>query len=304
MPVFAQLRLPDGREVTACPGDIVGRLASAKVCLNDPRISEAHALVSMRGRTLRLLALRGRFAVDDEASNDVELMADQVIQFARGIEVTVVAVVLGDVLGIEGPLMPTQVLPPIASLFAEGPSAGAVVPGLQSGADALLWLAGETLHLRITGQPDTTISPGETFTLPIAGGSAQVYRVTNVARPDVSSTDRGTSFEPLRIVLRFDTVHIHRGEQSIAIDGLPARLVTEIGLMGVPVEWRTVARAVWPEDAGAIDDAMLRQRWDRVLRRVRLRLRDAGMRADLVRMDGLGRVELLLGQHDRVEDQT
>ena len=32
--------------------------------VDDARVSEAHALVSLRGRELQLLALRGRFAVD------------------------------------------------------------------------------------------------------------------------------------------------------------------------------------------------------------------------------------------------
>lgn len=230
-------------------------------------------------------------------------MPDQVIQLARGLDLAVVEVVVGDVVGIEGPLVPSQVLPPIASLF---PATGAVVPGLQSGAGALLWRAGETLNVRIAGRADATIAPGDTIELPVADGPAHVYRITSIpfGGADVSSTVRDASLAPLRLVLRFDTVHIHRGDVVIAIDGLPARVVTELGLMGVPVEWRTVARAIWPDDLGTIDDTMLRQRWDRVLRRVRTRLREAGLRADLVRMDGLGRVELLLGSRDRVEDQT
>lgn len=75
MQVFARFRLPDDRLVDAAPGDILGRLPTAAVRLNDPRISEAHALVSLRGRTLRLLALRGRFAVAGGVTSDLNALA-------------------------------------------------------------------------------------------------------------------------------------------------------------------------------------------------------------------------------------
>ena len=37
---------------------------SAALHLDDPRVSEAHAMVSIRGSELKLLALRGRFQID------------------------------------------------------------------------------------------------------------------------------------------------------------------------------------------------------------------------------------------------
>ena len=73
MRVAAEVRLPDGSARELRPGDIIGRMRGAALCLDDPRISEAHALVSLRGSTLRLLALRGRMSVDGKPRSDAVL---------------------------------------------------------------------------------------------------------------------------------------------------------------------------------------------------------------------------------------
>lgn len=303
MRTFVRFRMPDGQLVDAAPGDLVGRLPTAAVHLNDPRISEAHALVSLRGRDLRLLALRGRFAVAGAVSGDLALAPGQTIQLAPGIELLVVVVSLGDgVPGLEGPDVPRQILPPVASILADG----SVAHGFQAEACALLWTAGEALHLRLAAtpdEPDRILEPGDTFEVDGHGP----FRVVSIALQSAASppTERDSDLDlPLVIVLRFDTVHIHRGATAIAIDGQPARLVSELGLMRVPVEWRTLARLLWPDEPSETGDGPLRSRFDRVLTRLRARLRQHGLRPDLVRTDGSGRVELLLGPKDRVKDET
>lgn len=92
-----------------------------------------------------------------------------------------------------------------------------------------------------------------------------------------------------------------RGGERLAIDGIPARILSELGSMGVPVEWRTPSKLLWPDEG---DDKARRQRIDAALARLRRRLRDARIRADLVRTDRTGNVELFLGPHDRIEDAT
>jgi hypothetical protein len=82
---------------------------------------------------------------------------------------------------------------------------------------------------------------------------------------------------------------------------MPARIVTELALIGVPVEWRTLAHMLWP---GEEEDSILRARIDRTMTRLRKRLVELGVRKDLVRTDGGGRFELLLGPADRVRDDT
>lgn len=46
------------RRVDRAPGDLIGRLPGAALQIADPRVSEAHAMVSLRAGELVLLALR------------------------------------------------------------------------------------------------------------------------------------------------------------------------------------------------------------------------------------------------------
>ena len=105
------------------PGEFIGRSAAAHLRLDDPRVSEAHALVSLRGGAFRLLALRGRFAIDGHARSELDLEVGQQIELARGLSVEVVEVVLpAHVLALEGELLPRQILVGVTSLIL-GPSA-------------------------------------------------------------------------------------------------------------------------------------------------------------------------------------
>ena len=58
-----RLQLPSGAMVLLGPGDLIGRSPTAALHIDDPRISEAHSMVSLRGSQLKLLALRGRHSV-------------------------------------------------------------------------------------------------------------------------------------------------------------------------------------------------------------------------------------------------
>ena len=88
------LRTQDGELHQLGHGDIVGRLWSAALPLSSPHVSEAHAMVSLRGGHMHLLSLRGLFAFRGKPSKDLVLAPGQRIAFARNVEVTVVEVVL------------------------------------------------------------------------------------------------------------------------------------------------------------------------------------------------------------------
>ncbi len=60
---LARFLAPDGRSELLGPGDIIGRMPTATLTINDPHVSEAHALVSLRGSELKLPGLRGRSSV-------------------------------------------------------------------------------------------------------------------------------------------------------------------------------------------------------------------------------------------------
>ena len=84
----------NGSCVTVHPGGLIGRLANAEMMIADPRISEAHALVSLRSRSLRLLALRGALAVDGLDVDAVTLEEGLRVELADGLFITVESIEL------------------------------------------------------------------------------------------------------------------------------------------------------------------------------------------------------------------
>jgi hypothetical protein len=108
--------------------------------------------------------------------------------------------------------------------------------------------------------------------------------------------------QPLKLVARFHSVHIVRdGEAPLLLDGVAARIVSELVLLGGPTAWDVVARDIWKEPIAL---PVLRGRWDAQLSRLRSRLRGAGIRPDLVRSDRHGFVELVLHPDDVVVDEA
>lgn len=67
-------RLPSGDLAVMEHGEIIGRLPSADLQLDDPHISEAHAMLSQRSQGLTLLALRGTLFLGGGASPQQEIV--------------------------------------------------------------------------------------------------------------------------------------------------------------------------------------------------------------------------------------
>ena len=96
------------------------------------------------------------------------------------------------------------------------------------------------------------------------------------------------------------------------LDGIAARIISELVALGGPAPWELVAAQIWPagsepesaEQPDLLDRTQLRRRWDISLARLRRKLRDARVRPDLVRACGTGQVELLLCSGDTVEDHV
>lgn len=298
MQVVTRLRLPDLRIVDLAPEAVIGRMRSAALRLNDPAISEAHAMVSLRGSELKLLALRGRFMVDGVQAAEVTLRPGQRIELGADIELTVVSVSIPpEILGIRAPDLPLQVLPPVASILV---GSGDIASGYHPNAAAVLWVDGELVHARLQGGPevgDRTLGPGEALDVADRTYVIETMKVGEAASP---ATQRGRLDTPLEITLLYDSVHIARGGEIACIDGIPARILCELAELGGPVEWRVVAHQVWPREG---DEALLRRNWDSGLSRLRRALVEQGLRSDLVRAAGRGRVELFLGPKDRVDDR-
>jgi hypothetical protein len=298
--VRAYVRLRDPRDNLheLEPGDVIGRSWKAALWLQDPRISECHAMVSLRSGVLKLLALRGRFSVDEKPQTELELAVGQKVRLAGDIVLDVVELALPDALfAIEGDGLPRQIIQGVATLRAA--PRPELLPGFVPDGDAVIWSDGLGWNLRL-GDQDRPLVAGDTFS--IGTREFRAVEIATAAADQPTTQLLGTIDTGLTLFVRYDTVHIHRlGELSLALDGLPARILSELAVIRVPIGWEPLARDVWPDEP---DTLALRRRWDTALARLRRKLRDARIRPDLVRSDGCGNFEIFLTERDRVEDQT
>jgi hypothetical protein len=296
MTAFVRFRLPNGETVGLHPGDLIGRLASAALPLDDERISEAHAMVSLRGGEVMLLGLRGRFAVDGELRARVVLRPGMQVRLARGLELLVDEVALpGEAMALRGDDLPQQILPSAASLTVR--PRPALQPRYVADADAHLWTTGESWRLRVGAAPARALEPGEPFTV----GGRSFVAVLAPLRSTAPTNAEAALAAPLTVIANYDTAHIAQaGVVLLTLGGIAARLVSELVVFGGPVGWAVLAEEVW----GPLDRMDLRRRLDTTLARLRVRLRAAGIRSDLVRSDGQGHIELVLLEGDRAEDRT
>lgn len=297
----AVVRAPGGALVELAHGALIGRLRRCELFLDDARLSEAHALVSLRGDGLQLLPLRGRLLVDGAPVSEVRLVPGARVELARGVALEVLEVVLPeDVLALSLDGGPPLVLAGTASLVAEGPRLS-----LRSGwvADALatLWNTEGAWRLaRPPGGAPETIHHGQAWTI-------HGVRVEAVSLPLVDAGVAPTRADPelelpLRIVARYQSVHVHAGgRERLVLDGAPAAILSELIALRGPAGWDVVAREVWRKDVPA---PVLRSRWDTALHRLRARLRQAGLPPSLVRSDRHGFVEFVPGPRDEVIDET
>lgn len=288
----------DGLVRDVRPGGILGRSSSAALRIQDGRVSEAHAMVVLRGRGMQLLSLRGRLRVDGEDEDVVELESGTRVELADGISVTVAAVVL-----------PVEVVAarldggPVLDLWSEAYALvrspePELVPGHRAGAVARLWNDGSAWMVAVGDRDAERFSPGRAW---VAEGT----RLEAVAVPAIAAATESTELggdEGVEIVGRWETAHLlRRGREPVLVNGQPAQLLTELGQMGAPVGWQVVGAQLWPQVS---DPDRLRKSFDRVVRRLRLTLREHGLREDLVRSTGTGSYELFLRPGDAFRDEA
>jgi len=287
------------------PEAVIGRMWSAKLRLNDPSISEAHAMISLRGTQLKLLSLRGRFSVDGTPTADVSLSRGQSIELGPRLRLEVEQVSIPThVHAIRSEAMPLLALPPVASISANG----VLQPGFTPDAAATLWIDNEDVDAQVPEDVDDDVwirrphcddermMLGEAFDV---GGQTFVLERMRVGEAAALAT--ASSFDaPLTLCLLYDSVQIISAGKTASIDGIPARILCELAAVRMPVEWRTVAKEVWPKED---DDALLRRNWDGGLARLRKALFERGLRGDLVRAAGRGRVSIFLNARDRIVDR-
>lgn len=294
MITLVEVKVPSGDVVALAHGALIGRLWSADLHVNDARVSEAHAMISLRGRDVRLLALRGRFLVDGRWLSDVVLAPGMVVSLAKGLELGIVAVRVPDtVLAVEADGLARQTLTGVTALF------GGAEPRLLSGWDASahdhVWPTGDA-WMRGEGTP-VPVRDGDAWE---AGGTT--FRAIAIQAEGARGTVRDADYtRPLTIRARYDTVHIVRaGEPVLVVTGLTARVISELATAQTAIGWEDLARQCWRE----ADRDVLRHRWDMQMRRLRIKLAAHGVRPDLLRANGFGLIELVLSPDDLVVDET
>lgn len=277
-------------------GGLIGRGSATTLRIQDARVSEVHAMVSLRGRELRLLALRGRLSVDDHEEDEVTLVVGQRVVFGGAVGGVVEELILpGTVLGLEFAGQVRELCAEAYS-FTTDPTPD-LVPRFLPHAIAHLWAADEGWLLQVGTDAPQPIRPGETH---VVGGVTLVARSLSLSDTALAATIAAR--ESLRLVCRTTTVHIHRSRREVAtIDARAGQLLSELALMAAPVEWLTAAGLLWPKET---DVRRLRRNFDAVLARLRTHLREAGVREDLVRTDGRGNVEVFLDRTDEVVDEA
>jgi hypothetical protein len=294
---FVRLVSPDGAVHELVHGDLIGRVWSASLQINDARVSEAHAMVSLREGELQLIGLRGAFAVDGNPVGEVTLTPGLRVLLASGVALQILDVQLPvAVLGLEGPGLPPVMLPGVCALVPGHPIR--LCRGTRQDALATIWNDGEDWWIR-QGDEGRRLRAGDQLEV---GGHSLTTVLIPLGDAGPGPTIARTLSPPLELVVRYDTVHVHReGHAPVMLSGNQARLVSELAACGAPIDWLALARQLWRDDAPA---PQLRSRLDVVMSRIRRLLRVQGVRTNLVRTDGAGLVELLLYPDDHLKDES
>ncbi|MCO4769540.1 MAG: hypothetical protein KDA24_05870 [Deltaproteobacteria bacterium] len=289
------LRTPDDSLHELGHGDILGRLWTAALHLDDARVSEAHAMISLRSGELRLLSLRAMFAVSGKPLRELTLAAGQRIEFARGLVLTVEEVHLpSSVLALSMPGLARQPLPGACWLITKPHPR--LVSRHSAAAVAAFWFTGGDWRVELGDESPRALEPGWSAVIEGVEVTAVAHELS---RAGEQATRLGGRVDaPLRIVCHYDTVVIERdGVTAATLAGQAARMISELAEVGAPLEWEALSRLLWP---GEEDSMLLRRRFDTVLARLRRKLKGHRLRPDLVSSDGAGKVLLHLETADKV----
>ncbi len=218
MRAYVRFRLPDGNAVELGHGDLIGRLWSAALSIPDARVSEAHAMVSLRGQELLLLPLRGRFSTDGKRLSSLVLAAGQRVTLADGFDLEVEEVSLpAAVFAVEGEGLARVVVTGVCSLLTR--PRPELVPRLVPDAPAYLWGDGEGWCLTVNGT-SRAIRIGDTWEL-----DGRQFRAVGLALDSAGNSatrQEAGAARSLRIVAQFDSVHVHtEGGGRWRLEGLP-----------------------------------------------------------------------------------
>ncbi len=297
MRAFVRIRYgQSSHELSA--GDLIGRVSSASLHIDDPRVSEAHAIVSWRYGALWLLSLRRLIALDGKPLSKLRLASNMQVDLADGVRLYIEEVVTPKrVIAIQAPGFGLRPLPQVSSLYPGPPPrvVGRFIPD----ATVHIWWSGKAWSAR-DDKRRFEVAPGDT--IDVRDCKFQICTIGIDDTAALSTKHEGAVATPMHIIAYYSSVEIHRAAQPVlTIAGLGAQIISELIAFDVPVEWKLVAREIWNDP---IPTNELRQRWDAALNRLRKKLRNAGIRSDLLQSDGVGGFQFVLYSGDSIEDQT
>jgi hypothetical protein len=286
--------LSDGRIAAVPAGGLLGRLATAALRFDDARVSEAHALVSLRGESLWLLGLRGPIEVDGAVVRDAPLARGARIRLAEGVLVSVESIELpGEVLVLDLPEGPAPLRGEVMSLVDAGRPM--LVSRFVEDAQLRVWTSGIGWRGQAAGGRAFDVRPGAEVS--VAGRRLRFRAVAPSALAAQATSGVGLRV-PLTVRTTLEELRISALDRpTLFVGGVPARIVRELADYAEPVPWVQVAVAV----LGFDDEVGLRMRWDRNLKTLRRKLEEHGYRSDIVRPDRRGNVSLGLDSQDRLE---
>ncbi|MCK6502242.1 hypothetical protein L6R53_02365 [Myxococcota bacterium] len=284
--------LPDTR---LSVGGMIGRAPGSALCVDQPTISEAHAIVSLRGGRLVLLGLRGALEVDGERVAEVVLREGQDLRLGGSVTVHVLSVdlprtVLAVQIGRDRTVLDSGTWSVLAGpRLVRGDVEGAL-GRLRPREGGWLWdQGGDVRAVGAGAQVDLAEGVLRFVDLPLSEAS----------RPRTVGADAPVSL-PLRIEVWRELSRITTADgRRLDLVGHPARILRELVLNGEPTHWEELAGTIWEGT-----EVHLRDSWRRQLQVLRRKLRAAGVRVDLVQSLGDGRAMLDLRSGDVLEDRT
>ena len=290
-------RAGEDERVMLAPGDVIGRSQAAALCLDDPRVSEAHAMVSLRERALKLIGLRGWLRHDGDVTQELTLCVGARVEFAPGVELVCEDVSLPDhLVGLElpGGLVVTLVKTMTLKVEAGKPT---LRGGFDADGDANFWSIGAQWRVRRRGGEPEALTPGQTVT--VRGVELRVVEVPLAAGSRTQT--RSQMRLPLTLTRSGGRVRVqYPGAEPVLISGIPGKILSSAIGRGLSASWEEVIADVWPDDVST--RAALRYRFDAGLSRLRDALRHAlPDHDDLLSMDGTGVLVVRLSDDDPLE---
>lgn len=288
------LRLPDGRQVYVPPGSVIGRLVTSAVPINDPRISEAHVLVTHRGDSMWMISLQPQpiKVLGERSHRSVKLETGQRLSLAEGYVMEVMAVVTPDhlpqaqyrkagesvwhLLGNLDGHEHYSVMP--GPLWAAGPQAGALFR-LACGVDS--W---------VLFSPEGDTIPIEDLDIWSAGEWEFRFLWRPVEQAGIAKTmAKGHlvldySIESDENVVRIIPLEGSLQQEPLTFVGQHRLLLLALLREPTPRRWQVLGAEVW-DDWGKLDRTARERRWNPAIHRLRKRLAEHALDPDLIYRD-------------------